>query len=193
LELGRGFGSKIALSPFNLITYHAKEPTAVTTESRTTTPDLQTDLSMVNHLIVEQGVPPGATAQLAPELSASPAASLESSEAMEAEETIWEGRYSIRNFLGRAIGGCLLILASIALAIATWGFGLQNLAWLSYASGVVAVVYWLVTGFKFLRIRRNHHYWLTTRRLFLTTGVFQRRVDQVELVRIKDLFTPESG
>ncbi len=50
----------------------------------------------------------------------------------------------------------------------------------------------LTLAFKFFRVRRNHYYRLTTRRLFLTTGLFHRRVDQVELVRIKDLFVRQN-
>ena len=110
----------------------------------------------------------------------------------ENEETVWEGRCSIRNFLGRALLGGVAFLASVAVALATWFFGYPDLAWLAYASGVTVVVYWLMLAIKFVRIRRNHYYRLTTRRLFLTTGIFHRRVDQVELIRIKDLFVRQS-
>ena len=92
---------------------------------------------------------------------------------MEAEETIWEGRYSSRNFLGRAVCGALFAFAWVMLAIVTWGFGYANFNWLAYAIGVAVAVYWLSFGFKFFRVRRNHYYRLTTRRLFLTTGILQ--------------------
>ena len=111
---------------------------------------------------------------------------------MEAEETIWDGRYSVRNFLGRTVFAAVVSLAWVALAISTWGFGYSNLAWIAYATGFAVVAYSLSLGFKLLRVRRNHYYRLTTRRLFLTTGILQRRVDQVELVRIKDLFLRQS-
>ena len=78
--------------------------------------------------------------------------------------------------------------AWLVLAVATWGFGHVAFAWMAYAAGVAVVFYWLSLGFKLFRVRRNHYYRLTTRRLFLTTGMFHRRVDQVELVRVKDLF-----
>jgi membrane protein YdbS with pleckstrin-like domain len=111
---------------------------------------------------------------------------------LEDEATIWEGRVSLKNFLGRAVFGGVLDVAWIALAIATWGFGYSGLAWVTYAGGAAVIAYWVMLGLKIARTRRNYFYRLTTRRLFLTTGIFQRRVDQVELVRIKDLFVRQS-
>ena len=111
---------------------------------------------------------------------------------VEDEETLWEGRYSSKNFLGGRCCGGLFVLTVLALALATWGFGHPDLAFLTYMTGIGVALYCLVLGFKFFRARRNHYYRLTTRRLFLTTGLFQRRVDQVELVRVKDLFVRQS-
>ncbi len=58
--------------------------------------------------------------------------------------------------------------------------------------GFVLLFFWIATGFKLLRAERSHHYRLTTRRLFVTTGLFHRRLDQVELVRVKDLYIREN-
>lgn len=80
----------------------------------------------------------------------------------------------------------------MALALATWSFGYTGLAWLTYGTGAAILAYGLTLAFKFFRVRRNHYYRLTTHRLFLTTGLFHRRVDQVELVRIKDLFVQQN-
>ena len=95
--------------------------------------------------------------------------------ALEAEETLWEGRYSLKNFVGRALVGGALTVVWIALASATWGFGRTSLAFLSYLVGFVLLFFWIATGFKLLRAERSHHYRLTTRRLFVTTGLFHRR------------------
>ncbi len=130
--------------------------------------------------------PPGATAAEVPSTQASSAA------ALEGEETLWEGRYSLKNFVGRALVGGALTVVWIALASATWGFGRTSLAFFSYLVGFVLLFFWIATGFKLLRVERSHHYRLTTRRLFVTTGFFHRRVDQVELVRVKDMYIREN-
>jgi len=130
--------------------------------------------------------PPGAGTS---ELPTPPASS---ASALEGEETLWEGRYSLKNFVGRAIVGAVLTVVWIALATATWGFGRTSLAFLTYLLGFIVLIFWAATGIKLVRAKHSHHYRLTTRRLFVTTGLFHRRVDQVELVRVKDLYIREN-
>jgi hypothetical protein len=110
----------------------------------------------------------------------------------EDEETLWEGLYSSKNFLGNAIFAGLLGVAWFLIAVYAWGLGHANFSILAYVIGAGVLSYWLFIAFRYLRARRNHHYRLTTRRLFLTTGLLQRRVDQVELVRVKDLYVRQS-
>jgi hypothetical protein len=161
---------------------------AVPLENQTATPNLQTGPFMTNNLIAAAGAAPEAIAGPSsnPEESFSPSAG--SSSGLEVEETLWEGSYSAKNFLGRAIFGALFVLGWAALALTTWGLGYSNVAFLTYATGGAVLLYCCFTALKYLRARRNYYYRLTSRRLFLTTGFFQRRVDQVELVRVKDLF-----
>jgi membrane protein YdbS with pleckstrin-like domain len=165
---------------------------AVPVDNRIETPNLQPDLFTANHLIVAPDARPESATDVSSQPNASHSVSADGFPGMEAEETIWEGRYSVKNFLGRTVFAAVASLAWLALAITTWGFGYSSLAWIAYATCVAVVAYWLLLGFKYFRVRRNHHYRLTTRRLFLTTGILQRRVDQVELVRIKDLFLRQS-
>jgi hypothetical protein len=169
----------------------AEEVIAVPLENQTATPNVQTEAFTTNNVIVAPGAAPGAIAgvSLKPEESLPPSAA--ASSGLEDEQTLWEGRYSAKNFLGRGVFNAALIVAWLALAAATWGFG-YNLAFLTYLTGGAVLLYCCLTGFKYLRARRNSYYRLTSRRLFLTTGIFQRRVDQVELVRIKDLFVRQT-
>ncbi len=160
-------------------------------DNQTATPNLQTEPFITNNVITAAGAAPGvmAGASSKPEEPLAPSAN--SSSGIEDEQPLWEGRYSAKNFLGRGIFSALLILAWVALAVAIWGFG-YNLAFLAYVTGGAVLLYCCFTGLRFLRARRHSHYRLTSRRLFLTTGVFHRRVDQVELVRVKDLFVRQS-
>jgi hypothetical protein len=160
----------------------------VATDNQTATSNLQSAEFMTNHLVVA----PGADPEVSSSGSPTPRESLPPSAQIEQEETLWEDRYSSKNFLGRLIIGGLLAVAWVVLAVMTWGIGYSNLWFLTDVLGAAVVFYSCFMGYKFIRARRNHAYRLTTRRLFLTTGVLQRRVDQGELVRIKDLFVKQS-
>jgi hypothetical protein len=111
---------------------------------------------------------------------------------IEGEETVWEGRYSFKNFLGRGLLGTALTLAWLVLAVNTWGLGHTNWAVWSIVLGFCLLAFWVGLGFKYLRAYRGHQYRLTTRRLLVTTGFFRHRVDQLELLRIKDLYLQQS-
>jgi membrane protein YdbS with pleckstrin-like domain len=165
---------------------------AVSPDNQTAPPNLQYEPFMTSNVIVPSGAGAEAAAAVVsePEHSTSPSAGPRSS--IEDEETLWEGRYSAKNFLMRSVVGGLLVLFAVALAVFTWGFGHPGVAFVTYVVGIAVALYCLMLGFKFFRVRRNHHYRLTSRRLFLTTGLLQRRVDQVELVRVKDLFVRQS-
>jgi hypothetical protein len=108
------------------------------------------------------------------------------------EETIWEGQTSGKSFLVRSIVGEAFTAAWVALAVATWGFGYSNLTVLTYAFGAAILLFWIVTGLKVFRAIHSHHYRLTSRRLFVRTGIMRRRLDQIELLRVKDLFVRQS-
>jgi hypothetical protein len=108
---------------------------------------------------------------------------------LEGEETVCEGHYSPKNFLGRVFLGGLFVVAWLTMVIRTWTAPSQS-GWFFWttAFGICLLIYWLNLGYRYLRAYRGHHYRLTTRRLFVTTGFFQRRVDQLELLRIKDVY-----
>ena len=50
-------------------------------------------------------------------------------------------------------------------------------------SGLILGIYRMILA------RYSHYYRLTTRRLFVSTGFVHRRRDQMELLRVKDVFT----
>jgi len=112
---------------------------------------------------------------------------------IEGELVVWEARYSAKNFLGRFLMRVALTVGWIMLAAFTWGRdnahpspGLKIVAVLS---GIFLVGLRLQFLYRFLMARYGHYYRLTTRRLFVSTGVFDRRRDQVELLRVNDVYT----
>ncbi len=118
---------------------------------------------------------------------------------IEGEETVWEGHYSGRNFIGRMLFGGLLVLGWILLAFDGWHAAAQQDGqsgggwsfWI-IAAGIIVLAYWANLGYRYLRAYRGHHYRLSNRRLFITTGFFSRRVDQLELIRIKDVYIQQT-
>jgi membrane protein YdbS with pleckstrin-like domain len=115
---------------------------------------------------------------------------------VEGEETVWEGHYSGRNFIGRMIFGGVLAAVWLVLLINGWRTTPGNEGggwsfWLIVAT-LIVLGYWANLGYRYLRAHRGHHYRLTTRRLFVTTGFFNRRVDQLELIRIKDVYIQQT-
>ncbi|HEX8201115.1 MAG TPA: PH domain-containing protein [Isosphaeraceae bacterium] len=113
---------------------------------------------------------------------------------IEGEFSVWEGRYSMKNFFGRFVFRTLLTIAWIVLAVRAWAWGDASttttpVQGITIFLGIVLVLYWLYLGWQVLGARFGHYYRLTNRRLFVSTGIFNRRRDQVELLSVKDVFT----
>jgi hypothetical protein len=109
----------------------------------------------------------------------------------ENEGVVWEACYSPRNFLPRAIIAALITVVWVWLAIEVWGMGRSDYRVLGNIVGIVALAFWVYLGVRLLRAVQSHGYRLTTRRLFISSGFLRRRVDQIELMRIKDLYVQQ--
>jgi membrane protein YdbS with pleckstrin-like domain len=115
----------------------------------------------------------------------------------EGEKTVWVARYSFKNFIGRI---AMRVLVTIAWAIAV-GFlderfrdaGHRGWDWFVWVVWGAIALYWLVLGWRMMIARRSHKYELTTRRLFINTGFLARRRDQIELLRIDDVYVKQQG
>lgn len=157
-----------------------------------TTPQTPVEPIADGPLIVAPGVP-GAVVQPA---TREPGEIEPEGPGIEGEETVWEGHYSGRNFIGRMVFGALLAVAWIVVVLAAFSAarGSQASGWSFWTVvlGIVVLAYWVNLGYRYLRAHRGHHYRLTNRRLFVTTGFFQRRVDQLELLRLKDVYMQQS-
>jgi hypothetical protein len=158
-----------------------------------TMPPPQTEPIADGPVIVAPGAP---GAVVVPPVMSPPEATETGAAGIEGEATVWEGHYSGRNFIGRMLFGGLLIALWIILAGKSW-WGIQRNeagdSWFWTILGAIVVIgYWVNLGYRYLRAYRGHHYRLTNRRLFVTTGFFSRRVDQLELLRIKDVYIQQS-
>jgi hypothetical protein len=108
------------------------------------------------------------------------------------EETLWEGQYSAKIVLMRVVIGALLSIAWFALGLETWAVGHRGLAFLAWAIAAVLLILWVLTGLKVFHATHGHHYRLTSRRLFVRTGLLRRPLDQVDLLHVKDVFVHQS-
>lgn len=113
-------------------------------------------------------------------------------EGIEGEEVVWEGRYVMKNFLGRLIWRILATGVLVGIAIYSWGYGHRAMIVPTTVFGVFLLGAWVAIGYRIVRASLGHFYRLTSRRLFVSTGVFQRRRDQLELLRVADVFTQQS-
>ena len=108
----------------------------------------------------------------------------------EGELDVWESHYSMRNFLGRVIAWSLLSVAWAVLAIYTWGYDHDGLVVPTVIAGIVVALLWVSLGLRMAQAMLSHKYRLTTRRLFVSTGFLRRETDQLELLRVQDVFIP---
>jgi membrane protein YdbS with pleckstrin-like domain len=160
-----------------------------------TTPQARVEPLADDPVIVTPGAPDAIVQPVRPETNQTQAAET-TAPGIEGEETVWEGHYSGRNFIGRMAFGGLLVAVWIFLALYNWGTAPANASsgrsfW-TLLAGLITIGYWANLGYRYLRAYRGHHYRLTNRRLFVTTGFFNRRVDQLELIRIKDVYIQQS-
>lgn len=137
---------------------------------------------------VPAGTKPGAIAEMEAQSNANP----DTGAGIEGEEVVWDGRYSMRNFLGRIAFRMILSAAWVVLAVETWANHHNDWSYATIALGLVLLAMWLGLAFRLLSARYGHEYRLTNRRLFVSTGVARRRRDQMELLRVKDVYLRQS-
>ena len=119
----------------------------------------------------------------------------ESGMGVDGEASIWEARYSMKNFLGRMVGLGVLVLAWIGLAVYTWGYSTDANTGLKMAAvltGIALGIMAIVLARRVVLARCGHYYRLTNRRLFVSTGIFRRRRDQMELLQVQDVYTKQT-
>jgi membrane protein YdbS with pleckstrin-like domain len=111
----------------------------------------------------------------------------------EGEVVVWEARYSKRNFIGRIATRTLLTIAWVVLATETWGWHHSELTWLTWSGLGLVVLLWLALAIRIVQAHYSHYYRLTNRRLFVSTGMMNRRRDMMELLRVKDVYTRQQS
>jgi membrane protein YdbS with pleckstrin-like domain len=113
-------------------------------------------------------------------------------EGIDGEKVVWEGTYAMKNFVGRLTWRAIATVLFLGVSVFIWGSKHHDLALAVYVAGFCLAVAWVALAYRIIMARFGHYYRLTTRRLFVSSGLWQRRRDQVELLRISDVFTRQS-
>jgi membrane protein YdbS with pleckstrin-like domain len=108
------------------------------------------------------------------------------------EFDVWEGGYALRGFSIDALLLGLLSIGWLTLAMNAWGPKGDFWTPITFISGIVLGIAWLLFMRRVASARFGHHYRLTDRRLFISTGFLSRRRDQIELLRVQDVYTRQS-
>jgi len=144
-------------------------------------------------LLYPQGIPHPEGTDMADEQSSNSPNTVETmGVGVEGEVVEWEGRYSLKNFVGRTGGLAVMTLLWCALAFEVWMGPYGNLEIVAYLAGGLLGVMWLAFLYRVAVARLGHFYQLTNRRLFVSTGAFRRRRDQMELLRVQDVYVQQS-
>jgi len=172
------------------------KPNIATTEvsTRFDGPPTVAEPESPNALYPPQGPDPAGTTPESSEAMANSQPEVPSQGAgIEGEEVVWEARYAMRNFVGRLAFRALLTVAWLAFAVYALGYRQENdLGWLVTAGGIAVGLLWLALIYRMIQAYYGHYYRLTTRRLFVSTGLMRRRRDMMELLSVKDVFTRQT-
>jgi membrane protein YdbS with pleckstrin-like domain len=119
---------------------------------------------------------------------------------VEGEQTVWIGHYSYKNYSVRILLRTVVTIAWLALLFYLGGRGNNETEtdhwgwdWFVRISLAAIVVYWLILFWQILIGRLGHRYELTNRRLFVDTGLFRRRRDQMELLKVQDVYVKQAS
>ncbi len=133
------------------------------------------------------------SAGLTPNVGAGPAPGTEAGAMGPDDEVVlWEDRYAFGNFFGRSLIGGLLILGCLYLIYEVSSRNHPSIRPLVYLLGIFSAAYWLWLAFRIFRARLSHYYRLTTRRLLVSSGIFQSRQDILELEHLKEVSIQQS-
>ncbi len=98
----------------------------------------------------------------------------------DSEDDLWQGRSSWKFYAD------LIVVAAgwTVIAAIVW---FTTPRWLGWIVLMMALSGWVYVAGRVAHGMLNHHYRLTTQRLFIERGILSRTIDQAELIRIDDV------
>jgi membrane protein YdbS with pleckstrin-like domain len=99
----------------------------------------------------------------------------------EAEQDLWQGRYS-----AKAMYGSFILAAVVSAALVVGAIALGLLGWWMIWGGVIVVMWCVLLGMLFYK-QLGRRYLLTTQRFIHETGILKRTTDRIEVIDIDDV------
>lgn len=103
------------------------------------------------------------------------------------ETDVWTARYAFGNFASRFLWGFALIFASLFAVYEGYATGKGHWRILAILLGSASTLFWLWLSFRIFKARLSHHYHLTTKRLFVTSGIMRHTREMMELEHLKEV------
>ena len=98
----------------------------------------------------------------------------------ESEDDLWQGRSSWKFYAD-------LIVVAVGWTVIAAIVWFTTPRWLGWFVLIMALAGWVYVAGRVAHGLLNHHYRLTTQRLFIERGILSRTIDQAELIRIDDV------
>ena len=98
----------------------------------------------------------------------------------ESEDDLWQGRSSWKFYTD-------LIVVAVGWTVIAGIVWFTTPRWLGWIVLIMALAGWVYVAGRVAHGMLNHHYRLTTQRLFIERGILSRTIDQAELIRIDDV------
>lgn len=103
------------------------------------------------------------------------------------ETEVWQDRYAFGNFASRFLIGFALIALALFFVYRASDPNSRYYRPLAILTGLVSTLFWIWLSFNIFRSRFGHHYRLTSLRLFVSSGIFRRQQDMMELTDLKEV------
>jgi membrane protein YdbS with pleckstrin-like domain len=98
------------------------------------------------------------------------------------EQSLWDGRFSMLAMIGEWIGGGVITVAMIIVAV-TFSFSSAGWWWTVAA----LVVMWLALAARLLYRQLSLRYYLTNQRFVHESGLLWRNIDRIEVIDVDDV------
>lgn len=163
-------------------------------ESNLSSPVISVSTADVEAAEVPRGTTPGSAAGAgSPHVGASTTPAPGTTDPETGETEVWADRYAFGNFAARFLIGFALIGVCLYFVYETSKPEHRGFYPLAVLSGAASAVYWVWVAFNIFRSRFSHRYRLTSKRLFVSSGVFRRQEDMMELEHLKEVTVQQQG
>ncbi len=98
----------------------------------------------------------------------------------ELEADLWHGHPHWKDYIDLlGVAACWTVIGAV--------LGIMTRGWIGWTCLALITLAWFYAGIRTALGMLNHHYRLTTQRLFVSRGILSKTIDQTEIIRIDDV------